>query len=85
MSITTRWTKKCSGVLRLAQGAACGMALAFLMQPAAAATADEAAQSDAVRAFAAAYAQIKARYADTVDEKKLVANAIKGMIGGLDP
>lgn len=72
-------------VLRLAQGVLCGLAFAFLVQPAAAASADEAAQSDAVRAFTAAYAQIKARYADTLDEKKLVANAIKGMIGGLDP
>ncbi len=72
-------------VLRLARGVLCGMAFAFLVQPVAAASADEAAQSDAVRAFAAAYAQIKARYADTLDEKKLVANAIKGMVGGLDP
>ena len=73
-------------VLRLAQGVLCSMAFAFLVQqPASAASADEAAQSDAVRAFAAAYAQIKGRYADTLDEKKLVANAIKGMIGGLDP
>lgn len=55
------------------------------MHAAAAAPADEAAQSDAVRAFAEAYSQIKARYAETLDEKKLVANAIKGMIGGLDP
>lgn len=43
------------------------------------------AQSDAVRAFAEAYAQIKARYADSVDDQNLVANAIKGMVAGLDP
>ncbi len=71
-------------VLRLAQGILSAAAFAMLVQGAAAA-ADEAAQSDAVRAFAEAYSQIKARYADTLDEKKLVANAIKGMIGGLDP
>ena len=57
----------------------------MLVHNAQAAPADEAAQSDAVRAFAEAYAQIKARYADSVDDKKLVANAIKGMVTGLDP
>jgi len=71
-------------VLRLAQGILSATAFAMLVQGASAA-ADEAAQSDAVRAFAEAYSQIKARYADTLDEKKLVGNAIKGMIGGLDP
>lgn len=72
-------------VLRLARAVVSGIAFAIVVQAATAAPADEAAQSDAVRAFAEAYSQIKARYADTLDEKKLVANAIKGMIGGLDP
>lgn len=71
--------------LRLAQGILSAAAFALWVQTAAAAPADEAAQSGAVRAFAEAYSQIQARYADTLDEKKLVANAIKGMIGGLDP
>jgi carboxyl-terminal processing protease len=73
------------GALRLAQGILSGIAFAVLVQTAAAAPVDEAAESDAVRAFAEAYSQIKARYAEPLDEKKLVANAIKGMIGGLDP
>ena len=72
-------------VLRLTQGIASGAAFALLVHAAAAAPADVAAQSDAVRAFAEAYSQIKARYADTLDDKKLVADAVKGMIGGLDP
>ncbi|HEX7812430.1 MAG TPA: S41 family peptidase, partial [Burkholderiales bacterium] len=71
--------------LRLARGIASGIAFAVLVQSAAAARADDAAQSDAVRAFAEAYSQIKSRYAEPLDDKKLVANAIKGMIGGLDP
>ena len=50
-----------------------------------AAPASEAAQSDAVRAFAEAYAQIKGRYAEPLDDRKLVADAIKGMVSGLDP
>lgn len=50
-----------------------------------AAPADEASESDAVRAFAEAYRQLKARYAEPLDDRKLVADAIKGMVGGLDP
>lgn len=46
---------------------------------------DDASESDAVRAFTEAYRQIKARYAEPLDERKLVADAIKGMVGGLDP
>lgn len=72
-------------VLRLARAMLSGVAFAMLAQAAPAAPVDEAAESDAVRAFAEAYSQVKARYAEPVDEKKLVANAIKGMLGGLDP
>lgn len=71
--------------MRLAQGIVSGIAFSLLVQSAAAAPTDDAAQSDAVRAFAEAYSQIKSRYAEPLDDKKLVANAIKGMIGGLDP
>jgi carboxyl-terminal processing protease len=38
-----------------------------------------------VRAFAQAYRQIKSRYAEPLDDRKLVADAIRGMVGGLDP
>jgi len=67
------------------RSALAALAFATLVHYAEAAPADAAAESDAVRAFAEAYAQIKARYADSVDDKKLVANAIKGMVSGLDP
>jgi carboxyl-terminal processing protease len=50
-----------------------------------AAPADEASESDAVRAFAEAYRQLKSRYAEPLDDRKLVADAIRGMVGGLDP
>jgi carboxyl-terminal processing protease len=59
--------------------------LAIMVHGAHAAPPAEAAQSDAVRAFAEAYAQIKARYAEALDDQKLVADAIKGMVSGLDP
>ena len=35
--------------------------------------------------FAAVYSLIKSRYVEPADEKKLVNDAISGMVGGLDP
>lgn len=61
------------------------LVLAATAQFAAAGPEIDASQSDAVRAFTEAYAKIKARYAEQVDDGKLVADAIKGMVGGLDP
>jgi carboxyl-terminal processing protease len=62
-----------------------GMLVLALAPSGFAAPADEAAQSDAVRAFAEAYRQLKSRYAEPLDDRKLVADAIRGMVGGLDP
>lgn len=38
-----------------------------------------------VRRFAEVFAQIKAHYVETVDDKTLLENAIRGMLDGLDP
>jgi carboxyl-terminal processing protease len=43
------------------------------------------AQSEELRALIEAYGRIKNAYVDPVDEKRLVAQAIKGMLTGLDP
>ncbi|MEO8628637.1 MAG: S41 family peptidase [Betaproteobacteria bacterium] len=42
-------------------------------------------QSEELRALIEAYGRIKNAYVDPIDEKKLVSQAIKGMIAGLDP
>src|SRR5215831_4784231 len=42
-------------------------------------------QSEELRALIEAYGRIKNAYVDPVDEKRLVAQAIKGMLSGLDP
>jgi carboxyl-terminal processing protease len=42
-------------------------------------------QSEEVRALIEAFGRIKAAYVDPLDEKKLVSQAIKGMLSGLDP
>lgn len=38
-----------------------------------------------LRAFSEAYARIKRDYVDQVDDKKLIENAVRGMLAGLDP
>ena len=43
------------------------------------------AQSEELRALIEAYGRIKNAYVDPIDEKKLVSQAIKGMLSGLDP
>ncbi|HYN27665.1 MAG TPA: S41 family peptidase [Burkholderiales bacterium] len=68
-----------------AKGLRLGFALAIFVQAAPLATADQTEKFDAVREFAEAYDQIKSRYADRLDEKLLVSNAIKGMVASLDP
>ena len=62
-----------------------GIAFAIFAQSLAVASAEQTETFDAVREFAEAYDQIKSRYADRLDDRKLVANAIKGMFAGLDP
>jgi len=47
--------------------------------------AGKASQSDELRALIEAYGRIKNAYVDPVDEKRLVAQAIKGMLTVLDP
>jgi carboxyl-terminal processing protease len=49
------------------------------------AAADPADKFDAVREFAEVYEQLKSRYADELDDRKLVTSAIKGMLATLDP
>ena len=68
-----------------AKGFRLGFALAIFVQAVPLATADPTEKFDAVREFAEAYDQIKSRYADRLDEKLLVSNAIKGMVAALDP
>ena len=49
------------------------------------AIADEAPQDATVRALSEVVKQIKARYVGAIDDRKLTADAIRGMIQGLDP
>lgn len=62
-----------------------GFALAFFLQSVPVAAADDAENFDALREFAEAYDQIKSRYADPLDGRKLVDDAIRGMVSALDP
>ena len=67
---------------------ACHTALAALVVAvtiAGPAVADGVVQDATLRALAEAIEQVKARYAGAVDEQKLVADAIRGMVQGLDP
>ena len=49
------------------------------------AAADGAPQDATVRALAEAIAQVKAKYVGAIDDRKLAADAIRGIIQGLDP
>ena len=68
-----------------AKGLLLGVLFAALTHFGPDAGANETAQGDALGAFAEVFEQIKARYAGPLDEKKLVGDAISGMIQGLDP
>src|SRR5882672_6715041 len=70
--------------LRRAFRAALG-ALVIAVTCAGPAVADGVVQDATLRALAEAIEQVKARYAGAVDEQKLVADAIRGMVQGLDP
>jgi carboxyl-terminal processing protease len=61
-----------------------GVALA-IAQIAPLAAADPAEKFDAIREFSEVYEQLKSRYVEGLDDKKLVASAIKGMLSTLDP
>jgi carboxyl-terminal processing protease len=69
----------------LVAGLGAGLVIGLHAPAGNAAPPDAASESDAVRAFAQAYRQIKSRYAEPIDDRKLVADAIRGMVGGLDP
>ena len=75
---------KCNGAM-VTKGLLFGLALAIFVHALPLAFAEQTEKSDAVRKFAEAYDQIKSRYAEAVDDKKLVASAIKGMVTVLDP
>ena len=86
-------TMQCFGALRLTRkltARATAMFSVFLLCSAlgfAAGTEPvrQSAQSEELRALIEAYGRIKNAYVDPVDEKRLVAQAIKGMLAGLDP
>src|SRR5690349_20319266 len=59
--------------------------LASLGSAALAETTPAPALSPELAAFVEAYQRIKSRYVGQVDDKKLVADAINGMLSGLDP
>ena len=75
-----------SGKCRLTatKGLLVGFALS-IAQIAPVAAADPAEKFDAVREFTEVYEQLKSRYVEGLDDKKLVASAIKGMLSTLDP
>jgi carboxyl-terminal processing protease len=60
-------------------------ALSLAIACASPASADDLAQDATLRAVADAIAQVKAKYVGTVDDRKLAADAIRGMLQGLDP
>ena len=59
--------------------------IAFAFICAGPAFADATAQDATLRALSEAIEQIKAKYVDSVDDRKLAADAIRGMLQGLDP
>jgi carboxyl-terminal processing protease len=68
----------------LALGAIAG-ALATMQFQASARGATSALPLEEMQQFAAAFSIIKSDYVDPVDEKKLITDAISGMVSGLDP
>ena len=68
----------------LALGAIAG-ALATMQFQASARGATSALPLEEMQQFAAAFSIIKSDYVDPVDEKKLITDAISGMVAGLDP
>jgi carboxyl-terminal processing protease len=60
-------------------------ALFLLCSPVAADSTSDAAYSDPVRRVASILEQIKARYARPIDDQKLIADAVAGVLKGLDP
>ena len=62
-----------------------GFAFTIFAQTVPVAIADQEEDLDAVRNFAEAYEQIRSRYVDPLDNRNLVADAIKGMLSNLDP
>lgn len=74
-----------ASIRSLAGGILMSLGLATAMAPAA--RADDAASTAASRAaaFARALDQIRARYVDAVEDGKLYADAIRGILAGLDP
>jgi carboxyl-terminal processing protease len=62
-----------------------GFAFTIFAQAVPVAIADQEENLDAVRNFAEAYEQIRSRYVDPLDDRNLVADAIKGMLSNLDP
>ena len=71
-----RWRSVCHAVL-------CALFVSIAYIPLA--TADGAPQDATVRALAEAIAQVKAKYVGAIDDRKLTADAIRGIIQGLDP
>src|ERR1700719_1833338 len=49
------------------------------------ASADSPAKDGALRALSEAIDQVKSKYVGVIDEQKLVADAIRGIVQGLDP
>ena len=81
MNAVTRVNYRKGGGLRLLAGV-----LSMVIACASPAFADGTTASDAtLRALAEAIEQIKAKYVGSVDERKLAADAIRGMTQGLDP
>lgn len=60
-------------------------ALFIVFAYAGSASADGAAQDPSLRALTEAIEQVKARYVGSIDNQKLIADAIRGMLQGLDP
>jgi len=60
-------------------------ALSIAVACAGAALADDNVQDATLRALSEAIAQVKARYVGPVDDRKLTADAIRGILQGLDP
>ena len=66
-------------------GALSGAALSISVQSFAAGQKDENLPIQSLKTMAEVYGQIKANYVSTSEDSKLLENAIKGMVSGLDP
>jgi carboxyl-terminal processing protease len=78
-------TQKVKLILVGLAGAVAGVAMTLNLSALAGKDADSALPVEELRAFTEVFARIKSDYVEPVEDKKLITEAINGMVSGLDP